>query len=223
MTTTTTTDLTGVTSRGYRWLMAEDSAGLFPVRTGTAATEAQAWTEAMHAGAAALLAGTVRHLAIAVDDEIPTFGYSPGRDCHGNLDPDRVRGDLAELLADPSATSPELDCHDRASTQPTAPGGWHRPCPRLAGRALRRQGPGEGRRRSLGSGRETLVTPGPTMPGSPARSWRAGPPARMSRTCCRGRTSRSGPGCSWTWCRPRVGSPTSAAACPEETGSGSGG
>lgn len=100
MTITTTTGVTAVAGRGYRWLLAEDSAGLFPVRTGTAASEAQAWTEAMQARAAALLAGTVRHLAIAVDDEIPTFGYSPGRDRHGHLDPVRVTGDLAELLAD---------------------------------------------------------------------------------------------------------------------------
>jgi hypothetical protein len=86
--------------RGHRWLMSEDSAGLFPMRTGAAATEAQAWTEAMHAGAAALLAGTIRHLAIAVDDEIPIFGYSPGRDRHGHLDPTDVSHDLTELLAD---------------------------------------------------------------------------------------------------------------------------
>ena len=86
--------------RGYPWLMSEDSAGLFPMRTGVAATEAQAWTEAMHAGAAALLTGTIRHLAIAVDDEIPTFGYSPGRDQHGHLDPLHVSRDLTELLAD---------------------------------------------------------------------------------------------------------------------------
>jgi hypothetical protein len=80
--------------------MSEDSAGLFPVRTGAAATVAQAWTEAMHAGAAALLAATIRHLAIAVDDEIPTFGYSPGRDRAGHLDPAHVSHDLVELLAD---------------------------------------------------------------------------------------------------------------------------
>ncbi len=97
----------------HRWLMSEDSAGLFPVRTGTAATAAQAWTEAMHAGAVALLDGTVRHhLAIAVDDELPTFGYSPGRDRGGRLDPVEVRHDLTELLADTlhnlSGSRPEL-------------------------------------------------------------------------------------------------------------------
>lgn len=80
--------------------MSEDSAGLFPVRTGAAATAAQAWTEAIRAGAAALLAGTIRHLAIAVDDAIPTFGYSPGRDRHGHLDPTSVSHDLDDLLAD---------------------------------------------------------------------------------------------------------------------------
>ncbi len=101
MTPSTNMTPTVVTPRpGHRWLMSEDSAGLFPVRTGTAATEAQAWTEAIHAGTAALLAGSIRHLAIAVDDEIPTLGYSPGRDRHGHLDPAHVSHDLTELLAD---------------------------------------------------------------------------------------------------------------------------
>jgi hypothetical protein len=101
MTTSFTVPITvRMPCRGHRWLISEDSAGLFPVRTGTAATEVQAWTEAIHAAASALLTGTIRHLTIAVDDEIPTFGYSPGRDAFGHLDPVRVSHELAELLAD---------------------------------------------------------------------------------------------------------------------------
>lgn len=101
MTTSTEMTTNAVTPpRRHRWLVAEDSAGLFPVRTGATATESQAWTEAMHAGAAALLAGTIRDLTIAVDDEIPTFGYSPGRDRHGHLDATHVNHEITELLAD---------------------------------------------------------------------------------------------------------------------------
>jgi hypothetical protein len=85
---------------GYRWLVSEDSAGLFPIRSGTAESEAHAWTVAFAAGRDALLEGRIRYLAIAVDDEIPTFGYSPGRDPHGHLDPSRVVECLSGLLLD---------------------------------------------------------------------------------------------------------------------------
>jgi Domain of unknown function (DUF5710) len=38
-----------------------------------------------------------------------------------------------------------------------------------------------------------------------------------------GGTEPSAMGCSWTWCPPRVGSPTSAAASRSNTGNGSAG
>lgn len=85
---------------GCRWLVSEDSAGLFPVRTGIAESEGNAWIAAFAAGRDALLEGRIRYLAIAVEDEIPTFGYSPGRDRHGRLDPDHVARHLEELLRD---------------------------------------------------------------------------------------------------------------------------
>ncbi len=85
---------------GCRWLVSEDSAGLFPVHTGTAESEAAAWTAAYAAGRDALIDGRIRQFAIAVDDEIPTLGYSPSRDRHGRLDPDHVREYLHELLYD---------------------------------------------------------------------------------------------------------------------------
>jgi hypothetical protein len=84
----------------HRWLVSEDSAGLFPINTGSAESEAAAWTAAFAAGREALLAGRIRYLAIAVDDEIPTAGYSPSRDRHGRLDPDQVTEDLDEALHD---------------------------------------------------------------------------------------------------------------------------
>ena len=85
---------------GYRWLVSEDSAGLFAIHTGIADSEADAWAAAMAAGRDALLEGRIRYLAIAVDDEIPTFGYSPGRDRHGRLDSDHVTHHLDGLLHD---------------------------------------------------------------------------------------------------------------------------
>jgi hypothetical protein len=88
------------TVEGCRWLVSEDSAGLFPIHTGTAETEAAAWTAAYAAGRNALLAGRIRYLAIAVDDEIPTLGYSPSRDHHDQLDPNHVTQYLGELLQD---------------------------------------------------------------------------------------------------------------------------
>src|SRR5438067_1271693 len=85
---------------GCRWLVSEDSAGLFPIHIGTAESEAAAWTAAYTAGRDALLDGRIRYLAIAVNDEIPTLGYSPSRDRHGRLDPDHVTQYLDELLDD---------------------------------------------------------------------------------------------------------------------------
>lgn len=85
---------------GHRWLVSEDSAGLFPIGTGTAESATDAWTAAFAVGRAALLDGHIRDLAIAVDDEIPTLGYSPGRDRHGQLDSDYVAEDLVRLLHD---------------------------------------------------------------------------------------------------------------------------
>jgi hypothetical protein len=80
--------------------VSEDSAGLFPIHTGAARSEAAAWTAAYTAGRDALLNGRIQYLAIAVDDEIPTHGYSPSRDRHGRLDPDHVTQYLDEILAD---------------------------------------------------------------------------------------------------------------------------
>ena len=88
------------TGTTLRWLVSEDSAGLFPSHTGTAASEAAAWTAAYTIGREALLNGTIRHLCIAVDDEIPTFGFSPGRDHHGQLNPGEGTQYLDELLFD---------------------------------------------------------------------------------------------------------------------------
>jgi len=60
-----------------RWLVSEDPAGLHPVRSGIAVTTASAWTTGLLAGLEALLNGTINDLAIAVDDELPTFSTAP--------------------------------------------------------------------------------------------------------------------------------------------------
>jgi len=82
------------------WLISDNSAGLYPERAGVARSAAEAWSAALAAGRAALLTGSIRHLAIAIDDEIPQLTYSPSRDCNGHLDPTRVSHDLDDLLLD---------------------------------------------------------------------------------------------------------------------------
>jgi hypothetical protein len=62
-----------------------------------------------------LLEGRIRYLAIAVDDEIPTFGYSPGRDRLGRLDPDHIVEHLDGLLHDTLGHLPL----DRPGQRPT--------------------------------------------------------------------------------------------------------
>lgn len=81
-------------------MVSEDSAGLIPIQVGTAATTAQAWTLALGAARAALLDGRAKEFAIAVDDELPTFGYSPSRRPDGRLDIDYLPHDLDQLLRD---------------------------------------------------------------------------------------------------------------------------
>jgi hypothetical protein len=66
-------------------------------RAGTAATHTDAWTQALAAGRAALLAGELDTLAVTVDDDQPTAFYDPGRDNHGDLDPADVTADLVEI------------------------------------------------------------------------------------------------------------------------------
>jgi hypothetical protein len=91
------TSLTGDQRGAHRWSISEDSAGLDPLQIGLAATSHRAWVAALRAGHAALLDETITDLAIAVDDELPTLLYSPGRDRSGRLDPAAVERDLAEL------------------------------------------------------------------------------------------------------------------------------
>lgn len=67
---------------------------------GIAESAALAWTSAFDVGRAALLTGMLDELAIAVDEARPTVLYSPGRDRHGQLDPETVSFGLNRLLAD---------------------------------------------------------------------------------------------------------------------------
>jgi hypothetical protein len=66
-------------------------------RAGIAATHSDAWTQALAAGRAALLAGELKTLAVTVDDDQPIAFYSPGRDERGELDPAEVTADLVEI------------------------------------------------------------------------------------------------------------------------------
>jgi hypothetical protein len=103
-------------------LVSEDSAGLLPIRTGTAESATDAWTAAFETGRTALLDGQIRDLAIAVDDEIPTLGYSPSRDRHGRLDSDYVAEDLARLLQDTLRDLPRGQPRRRTTAQSRAAG-----------------------------------------------------------------------------------------------------
>jgi hypothetical protein len=60
-------------------------------------THPEAWTRALAAGRAALLAGELDTLAITVDDEDPAALYSPARDERGALDPADVTAVLVEI------------------------------------------------------------------------------------------------------------------------------
>jgi hypothetical protein len=66
-------------------------------RAGTAATRTEAWTRALAAGRAALLAAELGTLAVTVDDDVPTAHYTPGRDELGALDPAQVTAALVEI------------------------------------------------------------------------------------------------------------------------------
>ncbi len=70
---------------------------------GVAATHPDAWTQALAAGRAALLAGDLYTLAVVVDDENPAALYSPARDGHGALDPVDVTADLVEIYQNATA------------------------------------------------------------------------------------------------------------------------
>lgn len=54
-----------------------------PHRSGSAATRAEAWIAALAAGRAALLAGELDDLAVAVNDAVPLAHYHPARDGDG--------------------------------------------------------------------------------------------------------------------------------------------
>jgi hypothetical protein len=66
-------------------------------RAGTAATHTEAWTHALAAGRAALLAAELGTLAVTVDDDVPTALYDPARHEHGVLDPAQVTAALVEI------------------------------------------------------------------------------------------------------------------------------
>jgi hypothetical protein len=68
-----------------------------PHHAGAASSAERAWLAALAAGRAALLAGELADLAVAVDDPQPTALYHPGRDADGRLDPSAVTAALLEI------------------------------------------------------------------------------------------------------------------------------
>lgn len=91
------------TNHVHRWTIAAVEGGGPPHRSGTAASHAEAWLQALATGRAALLAGALESLAVAVGDDRPTALYSPARDERGALDPADVTADLVEIHQDVTA------------------------------------------------------------------------------------------------------------------------
>jgi hypothetical protein len=86
------------TTHSHPWTITSISGIGTPAhRAGTAPTHTEAWTHALAAGRAALLAAEVDTLAVTVDDEVPTALYTPGRDELGALDPAQVTAALVEI------------------------------------------------------------------------------------------------------------------------------
>ena len=85
------------TMNAHRWSITNIGGDPGQHRAGVAATHTAAWTQALAAGRAALLAGEIGTLAITVDDEYPTAFYTPGRDGRGLLDPAQLTAALVDL------------------------------------------------------------------------------------------------------------------------------
>jgi len=85
------------TTNAHRWTITNIGGDPGQHRVGVAATHTAAWTQALAAGRAALLAGEIDTLAITVDDEYPTAFYTPGRDERGLLDPAQLTAALVDL------------------------------------------------------------------------------------------------------------------------------
>jgi hypothetical protein len=94
----TLSPMTTTTANTHHWAITSISGIGTPAhRAGTAATRTQAWTHALAAGRAALLAGELDTLAVTVDDDVPTALYDPARHEHGALDPAQVTTALVEI------------------------------------------------------------------------------------------------------------------------------
>ena len=85
------------TANAHRWAITNIGGDPGQQRAGVAETHPEAWTRALAAGRAALLAGELDTLAITVDDEDPAALYSPARDERGALDPADVTAVLVEI------------------------------------------------------------------------------------------------------------------------------
>lgn len=86
------------TAPGYDWAITAISAqNAGPHRSGRATGHAAAWTAALRAGRAALLAGELDTLAVTIGDVPCCALYTPARDQHGRIDPDQLTAALLDL------------------------------------------------------------------------------------------------------------------------------
>lgn len=79
------------------WYIASVGTWHRPHRTGSATSRAEAWIAALAAGRAALLAGELDDLAVAVDDALPLAHYHPAPDESGELNPYEVTAAMVEI------------------------------------------------------------------------------------------------------------------------------
>jgi hypothetical protein len=105
------------TASAYDWAITDIGAQTTtPHRAGRATNHAAAWTAALRAGRAALLAGELDTLAVTIGDQHCGALYTPARDPHGHINPEQLTSALVDLhqaatadeLAD-QLTSPQLD------------------------------------------------------------------------------------------------------------------
>ncbi|MQA12810.1 MAG: hypothetical protein GEV09_01185 [Pseudonocardiaceae bacterium] len=92
--------MTTTTTQRHRWAVTtitEPGAQTTAHRAGTTATRTEAWTHALAAGRAALLAGELDTLAITVDDDHASALYTPARDTGGALATAQITAALVEI------------------------------------------------------------------------------------------------------------------------------
>lgn len=94
--TKTISESTTSTPTGFSWAVAAIEHDAPAHRTGHTDTHPAAWTAALAAGRAALLAGQLDTLAVRINGQLDAT-YDPGRDEYGRLDEAAVTRALVDL------------------------------------------------------------------------------------------------------------------------------